>query len=124
MTLEELKKALEAYTANPDQTNTDKLVKGFASMIKTNAELYIDAIPSPINPNVDVPSGFNGPDGKFYVHVFTDKEALHAVTERNGKPVHLQALNAFVLKNQQIGGYSLNPHGTSAVLITNEDLHQ
>lgn len=114
----------EEFRKNPTDENGNEIIAEINKLIQENASILVDGIPSEVNPNVIVPSGYYAPDGRFYIHIFSSKLSFDASTATNPLFTHFQGLVAFIKENKQIGGFSLNhTKQTGAVLITREDLN-
>lgn len=119
----ELEIKAKDFRENPTNENGDLIIQEIVKLIKEDASILIDGIPSDINPTVTVPSGYYAPDGRFYIHIFSSKVSFDVSTAEHPMMSHMKALYAFMKENTQIGGFSLNhTKETGAILITREDL--
>lgn len=119
----ELEIKAKDFREHPTDENGDLIIQELVKLIKEDASMMIDGIPSDVNPNITVPSGYYAPDGRFYIHIFSSKVSFDISTAEHPMMSHMKALYGFMEENSQIGGFSLNhTKDTGAILITREDL--
>lgn len=119
----ELEIKAQKFKEDPTDENGDKIIAEIVHLIENNASILVDGIPSDVNPNVIVPSGYYANDGRFYIHIFSSKVAFDASTATNPLLTHIHGLMEFMLENKQIGGFSLNhTKKDGSILITREDI--
>lgn len=119
----ELEIKAQKFREDPTDENGDKIIEEIVHLIENNASVLVDGIPSDVNPNVIVPSGYYANDGRFYIHIFSSKVAFDASTATNPLLTHMHGLMEFMLENKQIGGFSLNhTKKDGSILITREDI--
>ena len=66
----ELEIKAQKFREDPTDENGDKIIAEIVHLIENNASILVDGIPSDVNPNVIVPSGYYANDGRFYIHIF------------------------------------------------------
>lgn len=119
----ELEIKAQKFREDPTDENGDKIIAEIVHLIENNASILVDGIPSDVNPNVIVPSGYYANDGRFYIHIFSSKVAFDASNATNPLLTHMHGLMEFMLENKQIGGFSLNhTKKDGSILITREDI--
>lgn len=119
----ELEIKAQKFREDPTDENGDKIIEEIVHLIENNASVLVDGIPSDVNPNVIVPSGYYANDGRFYIHIFSSKVAFDASTATSPLLTHMHGLMEFMLENKQIGGFSLNhTKKDGSILITREDI--
>ena len=74
----ELEIKAKDFGENPTDENGDKIIAEIVHLIENNASILVDGIPSDVNPNVIVPSGYYANDGRFYIHIFSSKVSFDA----------------------------------------------
>jgi hypothetical protein len=122
-TLKDLEILTNAFLNDASEEKGNEMISALADLIAQNTEILCDGIPSPVNPNVTVPSGYYGPDKRFYVHVFTSKKKFDESTASHPMWTHLKPLYEMLAKEKQYGGFSLNHRkNAGTVLITMDDL--
>jgi hypothetical protein len=119
----ELELKANNFRSEPTDENGNKIIEEIVKMIKDNASILVDGVPSEVNPSVITPSGYYAQDNRFYVHIFSSKVSFEASTATNPLFTHMKGLWEFVEENKQIGGFSLNhTKETGSILITREDI--
>jgi hypothetical protein len=121
----QLEQQVNAFLADQSEQNSGMLVAEFTKLILEDADILIDGIPDEEEPGKYDPSGFEGPDHRFYFHLFTSKLRFDESYAKNPMVTKLKAVLDQVFVNEQLGGFSLNyKKGQGTVLITKEDIYE
>lgn len=113
------------FRQNMDEKTGEKILSAFVQIIRNNESILIDGIPSPINPDIIVPSGYYAKDGRFYFHIFSSRQSLEASSASNGILTHMDGLMKLMEDNPQVGGFSLNQRANEGtILLTREDIDE
>ncbi len=121
----QLEKLAEEFREDPSDEKGNQIIAEICRLIQEDASILIDGIPSPVNPNVMVPSGYYAPDGRFYFHLFSSRVSFDRSVAEHPFLTHMSGLMEFLAKNPQVGGCSLNPlKEKGTILITREDIEK
>ncbi len=125
MTQQTLELALDIlsqqFLEHPTQENGDLLVKEISRLIREHKNILIDVIDTGKETQ---PSGYMGPDGKFYIHIFSSQERFAMSTATNPAIVDIAQLYTLFHTNPMIGGFSLNHiRNQGTIRITQDELN-
>lgn len=121
----QLEQQVNVFLANQSKNNSAMLVAEFTKLVLEDADILIDGIPDEEEPGKYDPSGFEGPDHRFYFHLFTSKLRFDESDAKKPMVTKLKTVLDQILVNEQLGGFSLNyQKGQGTVLITKEDIYE
>lgn len=119
-----LEQKVNMFLADQSDTNSSLLIAEFTKLILEDADILIDGIPDDEEPGKFDPSGFEGPDQRFYFHIFTSKLQFDQSEATRPMVTKLKAVTDQVFANENVGGFSLNyKNNQGTVLITKEDIY-
>lgn len=119
-----LEQKAQNFLADQSDDNSNLLIAEFTKLILEDADILIDGLPDEEEPGKYDPSGFEGPDQRFYFHMFTSKLRFDESDSKHPMVTKLKAVLDQVFANEQVGGFSLNyKKGAGTVLITKEDIY-
>jgi hypothetical protein len=120
----QLEQKAKSFLLDQSDENSSLLIAEFTKLILEDADVLIDGIPDDDDPGKFDPSGFEGPDQRFYFHIFTSKLRFDESDAKNPMVTKLKAILDQIFVNQQLGGFSINyKNGEGTVLITKEDIY-
>lgn len=120
----QLEQRSKEFLNDQSEENSNLLIAEFTKLILEDADVLIDGTVDEDEPNKYDPSGFEGPDQRFYFHIFTSKLRFDESDAKNPMVTSLQPMLNQVFANDKIGGFSLNyRNGYGTVLITKEDIY-
>ena len=120
----QLEQKANAFLCDQSDTTSSQLIAEFTKLILEDADVLIDGIPDDDEPGKFDPSGFEGPDQRFYFHIFTSKLRFDESDATRPMVTKLKAVLDQVFANESLGGFSLNfKKGEGTVLITKEDIY-
>jgi hypothetical protein len=120
----QLEQKVDTFLKDQSEENSSLLIAEFTKLILEDADILIDGIPDDEEPGKYDPSGFEGPDHRFYFHMFTSKLRFDDSDAKNPMVTKLKAVLDQVFVNEQLGGFSVNyKNGEGTVLITKEDIY-
>lgn len=121
----QLEQKLNQYLAEQTDENSSLLIAEFTKLILEDADILIDGSPDEEEPDKYDPSGFEGPDHRFYFHMFTSKLRFDESEAEKPMVTKLKGVLDQVFSNEALGGFSLNyKKNAGTVLITKEDIYQ
>lgn len=120
----QLEQKANAFLKDQSDENSRLLIAEFTKLILEDADILIDGMEDDEEPGKYDPSGFEGPDQRFYFHMFTSKIRFDESNAAHPMVTKLKAVLDQVFANDQLGGFSLNfKNGEGTVLITKEDIY-
>lgn len=120
----QLEQKAQNFLLDQSEENSSLLIAEFTKLILEDADILIDGIPDDEEPDKYDPSGFEGPDQRFYFHIFTSKLRFDESDAQRPMVTKLKAVLDQVFANDQVGGFSLNyKKNAGTVLITKEDIY-
>lgn len=120
----QLEQRAKDFLQDQSDENSSLLIAEFTKLILEDADILIDGIPDEDEPGKYDPSGFEGPDQRFYFHLFTSKLRFDESDAQNPMVTKLKAVLDQIFANPQLGGFSINyRNGQGTVLITKEDIY-
>lgn len=121
----QLEQKLNQYLADQTDKNSSLLIAEFTKLILEDADILIDGSPDEEELDKYDPSGFEGPDHRFYFHMFTSKLRFDESEAEKPMVTKLKGVLDQVFSNEALGGFSLNyKKNAGTVLITKEDIYQ
>jgi hypothetical protein len=119
--LEELS---QKFLKDQSEENSALLIAEFTRLILNDADVLIDGSQAAgaVKGQV-IPSGYTGPDGRFYIHIFTSKIRFDDSDAKHPNLTKLKGLCQSVFDNEKLGGFSLNyKPGEGTILLSKEDI--
>ncbi len=118
-----LEKLADQFLRDQSDANSNLLIAEFTRLILSDADVLIDGSEDPDHPGKYDPSGYEGPDHRFYFHIFTSKLRFDDSEAKNPMVTRLQGLLSPIFDNEYLGGVSLNyKAGAGTILISKEDI--
>lgn len=120
-----LEQYANAFLQQQTEENSGLLISEFVRLILNDADVLFDGIEDKEHPGMFEPSGYEGPDGRFYFHLFTSKLRFDDSDAKNPMVAKLKGILDQVFANEQVGGISLNyKAGSGTILISKEDIFE
>lgn len=121
----ELEKRAEKMKDDESEEAGKAVVDELVHLILQNADILISGITHDDPKGAVDPAGFYGPEGKFYVHIFSSKLAFDKSQFSSPMLTKLKELLDQIFARDEIGGLSLNySPKDGAVLIPKKDIEE
>lgn len=118
-----LEELAEKFLKDQTDENSAAIVAEITRLIITDADILIDGIPVEGLTGQVQPGGYTGPDGRFYIHIFSSRIQFDMSGAANPMITKLKSLLDMVFANDAVGGLSLNyKKEKGTILITKEDI--
>lgn len=115
--------AAKAYLEDETDEKHAALLQQLAEIMNGDGSVLINAVPILGKEGQADPQGIDGPDGRFYLIIFSDMNAFHEADGSHAMLAKLRGLVKSIFLNQNCGGIAVNwKPGERTVLISKSTL--